>query len=86
MKRLMTAVFAATLAIGTSAAFAQTNGAMSHDTMKKDDMSHGTMGKDDMSHSTMGKGDMSHDSMKKSGMKDPGAMGTDHSASGTMAK
>jgi pentapeptide MXKDX repeat protein len=51
MKRLVTAVLAATLAMGTSAVFAQASGAMGNDTM---------------SHDTMGKSGMSQDSMSKS--------------------
>jgi pentapeptide MXKDX repeat protein len=77
MKRLMTAVLAATLALGTSAVFAQASGAMANDAMSKNGMSQ----------DTMGKGGMSHDSMKKnSKMKKHDAMGMDHPASGAMSQ
>jgi pentapeptide MXKDX repeat protein len=77
MKRLMTAVFVATLAMGTTAAFAQASGAMANDAMSKDAMSHDAMKKDNMS----------HDSMKKSSkMKKHDAMGMNHPASGAMSQ
>ncbi|MEX3936266.1 pentapeptide MXKDX repeat protein [Paraburkholderia phymatum] len=82
MKRLMTAVIAATLAVGTSAAFAQASGAMSND-----QMSHDAMGKGNMSHDKMSKGDMSHDKMSKSHkMKKNDSMKMDHPASGAMSE
>lgn len=82
MKRLMTAVLAATLTMGTSAVFAQASGAMANDAM-----SHDTMGKGSMSHDSMSKNGMSHDSMSKDKkMKKHDAMGMDHPASGTMAQ
>ncbi|SPB15792.1 pentapeptide MXKDX repeat-containing protein [Caballeronia novacaledonica] len=82
MKRLMTAVLAAALTMGTSAAFAQASGAMSNDSM-----SHDTMKKDNMSHDSMKKGAMSHDLMGKGDkMKKNDAMGTDHPASGAMSQ
>ena len=77
MKRLMTAVFAAAMTLGTTAAFAQASGAMANDAMSKDSMSHDAMKKDNMS----------HDSMKKSSkMKKHDAMGMDHPASGAMSQ
>jgi pentapeptide MXKDX repeat protein len=82
MKRLVTAVLAATLAMGTSAVFAQASGAMGNDTM-----SHDTMGKSGMSHDSMSKSGTSHDSMSKSKkMKKHDSTGMDHPASGTMAQ
>ncbi|MDR5781538.1 MULTISPECIES: pentapeptide MXKDX repeat protein [unclassified Caballeronia] len=82
MKRLMTVVIAAAMAIGTSAAFAQTNDAMSKDSMAKDSMS-----KDSMSKDGMKKDSMSHDSMGKGGkMKKHDAMGMGHPASGAMSQ
>lgn len=82
MKRLMTVVIAAAMAIGTSAAFAQTNDAMSKDSMAKDSMS-----KDSMSKDGMKKDSMSHDSMGKGGkMKKHDAMGMAHPASGAMSQ
>ena len=82
MKRLMTAVFATMMALGTSAAFAQASGTMSNDSM-----SHDSMSKNGMSHDSMSKDSMSHDSMKKSDkMKKNGSMGMDHPASGAMSQ
>ncbi|HEX7935567.1 MAG TPA: pentapeptide MXKDX repeat protein [Paraburkholderia sp.] len=76
MKSLTTAVFAAMLTLGTTAAFAQASGAMGNDAM-----SHDAMSKSGMSHDTMGKSGMSHDSMKKSNkMKKHDAMGMEHGA------
>ncbi|MDR5880650.1 pentapeptide MXKDX repeat protein [Caballeronia sp. LZ032] len=77
MKRLMTVVIAAAMAIGTSAAFAQTNDAMSKDSMAKDSMSKDGMKKDSMSHDSMGKGGK---------MKKHDAMGMGHPASGAMSQ
>ncbi|HWT35770.1 MAG TPA: pentapeptide MXKDX repeat protein [Paraburkholderia sp.] len=77
MKRLMTAVFAATLTMATTAAFAQASGAMSNDAMSKDAMSHDAMKKDSMSHDTM---------KKNSKTKKHDAMGMDHPASGAMSQ
>jgi len=77
MKRIITAVVAAVLAMGASAAFGQASGAMAND----------SMGKDAMSHDTMSKKSMSHDSMKKSSkMKKHDAMGMDHPASDSMSQ
>jgi pentapeptide MXKDX repeat protein len=77
MKRLITAAIVATLAMGTTAVFAQASGAMSNDAMSKDAMSHDAMKKNSMS----------HDSMKKnSKMKKHDAMGMDHPASGAMSQ
>ncbi|SAK76199.1 pentapeptide MXKDX repeat protein [Caballeronia ptereochthonis] len=82
MKRLMTAVLAAALTMGTSAVFAQASGTMSNDAMP-----HDSMKKDDMSHDTMKKGAMSHDTMSKGDkMKKHDAMGMDHPASGSMSQ
>ncbi|BAO90585.1 pentapeptide MXKDX repeat protein [Caballeronia cordobensis] len=82
MKRLMTAVVAATFALSASTVFAQASGAMSNDAM-----SHDTMKKDNMSHDSMSKGAMSHDSMSKGNkMKKHDAMGMDHPASGAMSQ
>ncbi|MDR5759619.1 pentapeptide MXKDX repeat protein [Caballeronia sp. LZ035] len=87
MKRLMTVVIAAAMAIGTSAAFAQTNDAMSKDSMSKDSMSKDSMSKDSMSKDGMKKDSMSHDSMGKGGkMKKHDAMGMAHPASGAMSQ
>jgi pentapeptide MXKDX repeat protein len=82
MKRLMTAVFAITMTLATSAAFAQASGAMSNDAM-----SHDSMSKDAMSHDSMSKDAMSHDKMKKTNkMKKHDSMGMDHPASGAMSQ
>ncbi|MBN3759272.1 pentapeptide MXKDX repeat protein [Burkholderia sp. Ac-20365] len=71
MKRVMPAVFAITLTISTSAAFAQASGAMANNAM-----SHDAMGKSNTSRDAMGKGSMAHSSMKKGEkIKKDGAMG-----------
>jgi pentapeptide MXKDX repeat protein len=80
MKRVISAVFAATMALGATAAFAQASGAMANGAMSHDAMSKDAMSKDAMSHDAMSKGSKS-DKMKKHD-----AMGMDHPASGAMAK
>lgn len=77
MKLFITAALAATLAMGGSMAFAQTNDSMAHDSMAKDSMSKDSMSKDSMSKDSMKKGDK---------MKKHDAMGMDHPASGAMAQ
>ena len=47
MKRLMTAIFATMMALGTTAAFAQASGTMSNDSMSHDSMSKDSMKKSD---------------------------------------
>lgn len=82
MKRLMTALFAITMTLATSAAFAQASGAMSNDAMSHDAMSKGAM-----SHDSMSKDSMSHDTTKKSSkMKKHDSTGMDHAASGAMSQ
>jgi pentapeptide MXKDX repeat protein len=76
MKLFITAALAATLAMGTSMAFAQASDAMAHDSMAKDSMSKDSMSKDSMKKDSMKKGDK---------MEKHDAMGMGHPASGAMA-